>query len=1120
MIYQDNNFMPTKLSRYCAAIMETSWLVSVILVPVFFNVYSSRIFEPDKLTILRSISLIILAAWFVKIFEEGWTKTDEDLNLWEKSKIILKVPFILPVAVLLIVHIIATIFSVTPRVSFWGSYQRLQGTYTLISYLVIFAAIISNVRNKSQIERLLSTVIIASLPVSLYGVLQRYQIDPIPWGGDVSKRIASNLGNSIFIGAYLIMVFPITVMRIVESLEDLLQERGDLIKNFLRATSYVFIATLQVIALYFSGSRGPWLGWGASLVFLWLGLSLIWNKRWLTLLGVNIFLVAVVFLAALNIPGGPLQELQKASGLGRLGQLLDVESRTGRVRTLIWSGAVNLVLPHEPIEYPDGEPDRFNSIRPLIGYGPESMYVAYNPFYPPELTQVEKRNASPDRSHNETWDSLVITGLLGLIAYLFLFSSIVYFSLSWLGLIRSRNEQILFFGLMISGGLISSIIFVSVMGAGLFGVALPFGMIAGVLIYLILISLLGKFTSPKSFSEKARSYIILGLIAAIIAHYVEINFGIAIAATQLNFWVFTGLLFLAGFLFPFGELLQGSTRFDQLSLLEITYQSIFNQQHISGNAEVNPNNQAGKARKEAENTKSKSRKRQKKKVPFGSNWLGESPWINDALIYGFILSVLLTTIGFNMLSNSFGSTNNFEIIWNSITRAGKGYSASSFGVLIMVVVTWVTATLVFASETVSNSEPGDTDKNSQLWKSILVIMGISFLFSLIFWVIHASYMASLAGNSANSLDSIMRQVEKSERLLTNYYIYLLALLFIFSIVLPKNWPEKSFRWKFGSIFSGVTTFLLAVLLASYTNLRVIQADMAFKAADSFSRSKYWPIAIQIYNRSIDLAPNEDYYYLFLGRAYLEHAKEMLNAGERDALISQAAQDLKKAQLINPLNTDHTANLARLFSLWAAFAGDNEIKQQRADTASDYFSRAVVLSPNNARIWDEWALHYLAVEENLEEALPKLQEALELDPFYDWTYGLLGDYYSQKSETISDNQTEKKKDTFLLALDNYQKAAEFSEDSTINLKSGYYAALAGIFIQLGDLDQAILAYEQAVQIYPNREDAWRILETLAHLYLQQGDTGSALFYAQNAHNMAPEDQKERLGELISIIKNQN
>ena len=36
-----------------------------------------------------------------------------------------------------------------------------------------------------------------------------------------------------------------------------------------------------------------------------------------------------------------------------------------------------------------------------------------NRFYPPDLAHVEARNASPDRSHNETFDSLAITGLLG-----------------------------------------------------------------------------------------------------------------------------------------------------------------------------------------------------------------------------------------------------------------------------------------------------------------------------------------------------------------------------------------------------------------------------------------------------------------------------------------------------------------------------------------------------------------------------------------------------------------------------------------------------------------------------------------------------------------------------------
>ena len=47
--------MTTKLSRYCDGIMEAGWLAAVILIPIFFNIYSSRIFEPDKITLLRSL---------------------------------------------------------------------------------------------------------------------------------------------------------------------------------------------------------------------------------------------------------------------------------------------------------------------------------------------------------------------------------------------------------------------------------------------------------------------------------------------------------------------------------------------------------------------------------------------------------------------------------------------------------------------------------------------------------------------------------------------------------------------------------------------------------------------------------------------------------------------------------------------------------------------------------------------------------------------------------------------------------------------------------------------------------------------------------------------------------
>ena len=204
---------------------------------------------------------------------------------------------------------------------------------------------------------------------------------------------------------------------------------------------------------------------------------------------------------------------------------------------------------------------------------------------------------------------------------------------------------------------------------------------------------------------------------------------------------------------------------------------------------------------------------------------------------------------------------------------------------------------------------------------------------------------------------------------------------------------------------------------------------------------------------------------------------------------------------------------------AAFAEENNTKSQRADTSSEYFSQAVVLSPNNARIWDEWALHFLAIEEEPEKALPKLQKALELDPFYNWTYGLLGDYYSQKSENFSDSPAEEIQKALYLALEYYQLAIENSADSPEYLRSGYYAALAGVYIQLGDFGQAIFNYEKAIQTNPSREDGWKILEALSQLYLQRGDAESALFYAQNALNNAPEEQKARLEEWILLIKNQ-
>jgi tetratricopeptide (TPR) repeat protein len=1102
--------MPTKLSRYADGIMEAAWLAALIVVPVFFNIYSSRIFEPDKITLLRTLALLILAAWIIKLIEEGGARWEQIKPDESRFRFLLRVPLIAPVAALVIVYIISTIFSVTPRVSLLGSYQRLQGTYTTFSYLVVFASMIANLRRKAQVERLIGVVVITSLPVSLYGILQRFKLDPIPWGGDVTYRIASDMGNSIFVGAYFVMAFPLIIMRIVESFEALLKERGNLGPNLVRSTAYVFIAALQVIALYMTGSRGPWLGWGASLIFIGLGLSLIWRARWLTITGVSQAVAAAGLLIVLNIPNGPLAGLRTVSGLDRLGHLLDAESQTGQVRTLIWQGAAKLVAPHPPLEFPDGTKDAFNFLRPLIGYGPESMYVAYNPFYPPALTQVEKRNASPDRSHNETWDSLVITGVLGLVVYLTLFGLVLYYGLKWLGLVKGGKQRNLYLALYLAGGVVSSIVFVLWKGVGYLGVALPFGIILGVIIYLISMALSGGIETPHTPQEKLRAYVLLSLLAAVVAHYLEINFGIAIASTRTYFWTYSALLLLVGYILP----LHGEY---PVTSLESSPSSSENGAREERSSAQLPTRNSGSRqdRNKKAPTPAVGKKRRTSRAATASSVTMLAPWLRQALIIGLIVAILLTTLGYNYISNSSRASTATGIFWNSIFHLDAAGTRSSYGLLALFLTTWLIGVLLLASESVRNLVVGDESQVQTWGKMIAVALGVSMLAALIYWLWHAADLAALARATATTIDDVVNQVKSSEGILTTYYIYLFVLLFGLGVCLPPSWPVRQTRSGTVSIGAAVGALIVVFILASYTNLRVIQADIAFKTGDLFAQPKSWPVAITIYNRANELAPSEDYYYLFLGRAYLEYARSLTDATQRDQLIMQAASDLRKAQEINPLNTDHTANLARLYSLWASATTDAALRAERAAQSEQYFSRALILSPNNAKLWDESALLYLNILQQPDEGYRRLQHALEIDPYYDWSYGLMGDYYVRFVINVADLQTDAKQQALEKAAENYELALKYSGSDTGSLLVNYYLALGGIYTQLSQFDKAISDYQRAMPLAA-ATDKWRIEEGLARLYAQTGDLQNALIHARNALASAPDDQKERIRVLITQL----
>jgi tetratricopeptide (TPR) repeat protein/O-antigen ligase len=1072
--------MPNKLSRYADGIMEAAWLVAVILVPVFFNVFSSRIFEPDKITWLRTLALVILAAWLVKLVAEGGLR-------WERLepgdtplKTFLKTPLVLPVLGLVAAYLIATLFSVAPSTSFWGSYQRLQGTYTTFSYLIVFGALAANLRRRAQIERLITTIILASLPVSLYGILQRYSRDPVPWGGNTTIRIAANMGNSIFVAAYLIMVFPLTFGRIFSSFRAILREETGLAGHIARATVYVFTASVQVIALYMSGSRGPALGWMAGLFFLALTMSLIFRKRWLTVSIVAAAILGGAFLLVFNLPSSPFEALKASPAIGRFGRLLDAESNTALVRKYIWEGAADLVQPHAPLEYPDGSLDRFNALRPLFGYGPEAMYVAYNPFYVPELGHVERRNASPDRSHNETWDSMVITGLFGLAVYLAIFTTIFYYGFKWLGLIPTRKRRLAFFGLYAAGGLLGAVGLSLIQGVEYAGVGLPFGILLGLITYLALAGIFPNFTVPKTAGEILRAITLLVLLSAILAHFVEINFGIAIAVTRLYFWVYAALLLLVGQVLP-----------------------------THGQYEGVPEHMMVEPAAEREAAGRSSRKKGRSgRVRQGAS--EEHPGTGRGWqIAGLIVAVLLTTLGFDYISNSARSTSSLGTIWGSLTSLRAQGAGSSLALVGALGMTWLGASILANSE-----EQGPAPFKSWL-ASLLRALGLSAVVALVFWIWHAGALAGLVQSVAATLDQVIGQVQNYESILTRFYVYILLLVMVGGALLVDEWPRQTNRLGNLGWLLAALPLLAAFSFASYSNLRVIQADIAFKMADPFARPGQWPVAIAIYNRATQLAPAEDYYYLFLGRAYLEEARALADQNEQDRLIGQAESDLLKAQRLNPLNTDHTANLARLYSLWAAFVRDTPDRQKRAEKSAEYFGKAVTLSPNNARLWDEWAVLYLNVLQEPDAAYERLQHSLMVDPEYDWTLALLGDYYSRQAQAETDPSSQASH--YQQAIKSYERALELASRSDRQTQYNYTLALAAIHTQMDDLPAAVAIYQNALLIAPNGAETYLVNETLARIYFQLNDLPSAISHAQLALEQAPDGQREQYQELLSQLQ---
>lgn len=1102
--------METRLSRICDALLEAGWLAALVVTPLFFNTFSNRVFEPDKLHLLRSIALVLAVVWAVQLLDRGFRRggIEGAPGLWARVR---ATPLALPALILVATYLLSTLLSVVPRISFFGSYVRLQGTFSFLSYILIFAVVLTHLRSRDQLTRLFHTVILTSVPIAIYGIIQQAGLDPLPWGGDVIERVAANMGNAIFVAAYLIMAVFLTLERLLDSVSALFNTQHGSLADVLRTAAYLFILAIQLIAIVFTQSRGPQIGLLAGFyVFAMLGLLLLarwatgrarlpaalsWLTRnvrrvWWGLMTLTV--AGVIFLGALNVPQGPFSNnLCKVRYIQRICTVASLTEGTNAVRALIWEGVVDMMLkPHAPIEWPNGQTDSLNVIRPLVGYGPESMWVAYNRFYPADLAHYESRNASPDRSHNETFDTLVRGGLLQFAAQIFLYTSVFYFALRWLGLLRGKGRRNLFVALLVAGGALGVIIpAIFDHSLRLAGIGLPVGLILGVIIYLTADLLLRGRTDitvreadpATRATDGRRQLTILALFAAIVAHFVEVHFGIAIAATLTHFWVLAAALVVVGM-----GWLDREPATEPSALPAPTPTSAAPQpaaakaqpagKHTAPTTKVQPGSQPAR-HKNAKLPPQPAQHSQPAMPPREPGALSRFwPYIGISALVTLVL-----TWDFIPQSVATGPQGAFAFLWDAFTvrtDAATYQIVRSPMLLVMLAFTWLLGGVLAVAE----------DSNRRRWGvSAASYLGASLGVWLVYGLIEAGRMdlGNLQGMAV--FNRIAGHVVLFDVCL------LLALIGLAAAVARAEMRPRPARW-FGawpalSLGGGLVLAGLALLIIINVNIQTVQADTYYKQGQGYEAAGQWEGAVILYREAALLEPQEDYYYLFLGRALLQLSEvassgsallpdnlnsvptadllglvdQGVRAGTREDVMRAAYATLIGAQRLNPLNTDHTANLARLHRAWAfsdtAAATTNSgatalreilltqpatVNAPRLDQAITYYRQATALSPQNAVLWNELTTSQI-IRNDLAGAQTSLDRSLAVDQRYYPTYLLLGDLRDATGDKTG-------------ALAAFRRAAELAPNNLSVLSA------VGVFsAQTGDAEGSLRAFEASIAV---------------------------------------------------------
>jgi len=480
-------------------------LVAAIAVPSLFDARAERVFDEPKILIVRSIAA--LAAAFLLVCMIGSRRHRHGLAVHAgRARASL-----LAASSLVATYLVASIFSIAPRIAWDGAYVRREGTFTVLSYIVFFLVVCFVVRTRKEIDTLILAFLLASAFPALYAICQRLNLDPFLWNNPTPTRVTSTAGNSIFLGGYLIMVWPITLAQTVIAAR----------KNHRRVLTLLCLSLLvaQTAAIAFTGSVGVWLAL-AVVLFLLVGVLLNWLPD--LRVRVPLLILAAVSAGALGLVAVSRRPISNAHA--SISPTSASVTRSAEVRLLLWRSSVELL--------------RERPMRALAGFGPDTIRFTLGRRQSPAVRRLEG-SASADRAHNGVLDTVLTIGIVGWLCQTLFIGTICTRAMRRLGVLTSvRDSVCLAISIGASLAMCLALAYHFDRNGGFLALAAGSGMIAGLLAYLIGRGLVRQTAVPWN----AGALMQAAFLAAIVGHCAEMQTGIGSTTSELYFWMFAAVI--------------------------------------------------------------------------------------------------------------------------------------------------------------------------------------------------------------------------------------------------------------------------------------------------------------------------------------------------------------------------------------------------------------------------------------------------------------------------------------------------------------------------------------------------------------------------------------------------